>query len=202
MPEGLGKSVWSVDTLLLMVPSEWPREPSLVPRFWKGQPKMLAGTWKLVDLGVHVYLKSVECPLEEQGWVGPEAQGQGTGPKGGGPIWLLWKESKVGASWQMGVYFSGKGCSRSGGGQGRETPSSFWSRVFRSSRKRVGVRMCEEPGREGGAVRVALAPDPSTQRVVQKHPGSQDSGVSPPGKGRVHSQGTQFLGSQALTLLT
>lgn len=57
-PAGLGKSVWSVDTLLLTVPSAWPREPSLVPRFWKGQPKMLAGTWKLVDLGVRVHLRT------------------------------------------------------------------------------------------------------------------------------------------------
>ena len=117
VPEGLGKSVWSVDTLLLMVPSEWPREPSLVPRFWKGQPKMLAGTWKLVDLGVHVHLKSVECPLEEQGWVGPEAQGQGTGPKGGGPIWLLWKG---GCQLADGRLFLWKGMQqvRRGSGQG------------------------------------------------------------------------------------
>lgn len=34
-------------------------------------------------------------------------------------------------------------------GQGRETFSSFWSSILRSSRKRVGVRMCEEPGQEG-----------------------------------------------------
>lgn len=36
------------------------------------------------------------------------------------------------------------------------------------------MRMCEEPGREGGGVGVDLAPDPSTQRVVQENPGSQD----------------------------
>ena len=37
--------------------------------------------------------------------------------------------------------------------------SSFWSSVLRSSRKRVGVRMCEEPGQEDGAGGAASAPD-------------------------------------------
>ena len=72
-----------------------------------------------------------------------------------------------GNSWSQyskgGVYFSKKG----GGqvrwgweGQGREMSSSFWSSILRSSRKRVGVRMWEEPGgHEGRAGGAALDTD-------------------------------------------
>lgn len=81
---------------------------------------MLAGTWKLVDLGVHVHLKSVECPLEEQGWVGPEAQGQGTGPKGGGPHMAPLERKQGGCQLADGSLFLWKGMQqvRQGSGQG------------------------------------------------------------------------------------
>lgn len=68
----------------------------------------------------------------------------------------------VPAGRNMGVYFSekGRGQVRQGReGQGREMSSSFWSSVLRSSRKRVGVRMCEEPGQENGVGGAASAPD-------------------------------------------
>ena len=89
VPEGLGKSVWSADALLQTVPSEWSGEPSLVPRFWKGQPKTLAGTWKLVDLGVHVHLRVWNALQKNRvGW-GLRHKVRGRDPREGGPIWLL-----------------------------------------------------------------------------------------------------------------
>lgn len=46
-------------------------------------------------------------------------------------------------------------------GQGKGMSSNFWSSILRSSRKRVGVRMCEEPGQEGRDGLDALVPDTS-----------------------------------------
>lgn len=47
-------------------------------------------------------------------------------------------------------FWKGRVRSRGAGkGQGKAMSSNFWSSILRSSRKRVGVRMCEEPGQEG-----------------------------------------------------
>jgi hypothetical protein len=54
--------------------------------------------------------------------------------------------------------FPWKGGAEAEDSQGRAMSSSFWSRVLRSSRNRVGVRMCEEPGQEGKAGEVGGSP--------------------------------------------
>lgn len=82
-----------------------------------------------------------------------------------GPLPRPWKESRwVPAPDRRGLYFSGKGGVqvRVGlHGQGKEMSSNFWSSILRSSRKRVGVRMCEEPGQEGRVGVDASVPDTS-----------------------------------------
>lgn len=78
----------------------------------------------------------------------------------------------------------------SGGGQGKAMSSSFWSSVLRSSRKRVGVRMCEEPVQQGRVGEVGLLPQDLQLRSLGKQALTlrtqefrllRNIGVQPPG---------------------
>lgn len=91
------------------------------------------------------------------------------------------KQMGAGPRQKRGLYFSGKGGVqvRVGlDGQGKEMSSNFWSSILRSSRKRVGVRMCEEPGQEGRVGVDASVPD--TSQPGRLSPGDQALALSTP----------------------
>lgn len=115
--------------------------------------------------------------------VGLEAQVWEWDPREAGPVQVPGKESEVATGWQKKrrefISLEREG-GRSGWGQedqGRAIFSSFWSSVLRSSRKRVGVRMCEEPGQEGRAGSWATTSGPPARGCGKPGPDSEDSEV-------------------------
>lgn len=88
--------------------------------------------------------------------MGPEGQVREEGPREAGPGQLHQKEGEVGAGGRREGRRSLFLWGWRGAGQGKAMSSSFWSSILRSSRKRVGVRMCEEPGQRGRVGEVDL----------------------------------------------
>lgn len=71
--------------------------------------------------------------------------------------------------------------------------SNFWSSILRSSRKRVGVRMCEEPGQEGRVGADASVPATSQPGSL----GDQALTLSTPGTHRDPAPADPSRGTQA-----